>query len=1315
MAIESAVFLRRVARNACLILFVGLLFSGAAMAQLPIKAPVQVTVGSVIPFGHGSTGQWSQIYAVKVAHNGSVLFLDTALSNLYQWAPGAPAPTLLVGPAPTGQVSNGSTLEAAGTFWNSGMALDANDTLYITDRYGSAVHFLRVPYDKTSGTWIFGSAANWANSPSIVENGTPTAIEPQDVAINCDNGFPCMMYVAWSNTGEIDKLTIDANGNTGTVAPMITGMETNASNIAVDHAGDLFFLESAYSSPSTRVTGVREIPASATLPISGDGKGNVEAALTRVDPASAGFNFKGMTFDAAGNLYLSSENDGNAYGGNVSLVLMVPNEGTPTSPNLVWADAVQVSPVAAGFPVAIDPRGYLWIPNGNGGSNWAPPGTTAPPCRSTDTSTCTTSGMVLWSPGSANLGTSAIGTLGATQTVFYSFSQTTTPASFSYAQPGNKNFTTVTSNPNADPTVDPPVLPCTAGTTYPTFSGQETTASQYSWCAFYVQLNPQTTGNLGGELQALDSSNNIIPGSNAYLGGIGQGASVSVLSPVMTQSVALGLQAPQQVAADSLGNSYVVDSTLGTVEMYPPGQASAVVGTAYGTGLTAPTGVAVDTAGDLFIGDSGKIIEIPFISGALAPKLQTTIQTGLGNHLNLAADSAGNVYVADADNKQVVRVANAQMGLLLENQPRITLGAGISFTGPSAIAADNSGNMYVADGADLWELTPTGGEKKITSSLSAPVTGMAVDPSGSVFVAESTGLVWIPYQISTGGLNVNGAVQVVTTVGNNSTPNSVALDGFENAYVSYGSGTNAGMSQVGVGGALDFGQIVPFLEADQEAQLFNVGNAPLTVSVDPTQDIFTGTNAADYAVGTPADSPACGASTQTAPGEFCYFDVALTPSAAGPSSASVAIVSDAANAPTVNIALTAEAVADLRNPTQTAITITPPSGVVYPGSEQISVTVSAVNASDGTPTGSVVLSVTGHPKQTMPLVAGVATFTYNNLLGGTYNVVADYGGDGTAGSPPDFAVSAAKAKFTIVTATPALAVGAPIGSSKDVTVWAGNTYVSVLSKTTITASVTSTVGTPRGTVSFLQNGQPVDPTQVSIPLDANGNAVFATNNLKQGVYNLTVVYNGDVNYSSVSTPLPSFQVIVPSLQITASPASTTTKAGVPTQVTLTLKPLVGFVQDVNVQCVTATMPRYSECTFDNPEVSVGKQADPTAPSTIVVTISTNVPVNGVTSSYKAHPEPWSLAGIFGMGLLGLIAGRKRVNRYLTMVLVGLMLAGTIMGISACTNAGYSTPPLAPHVVTPPGTYQVQIITVNPQTGQQNSLATPVFILSTTVQ
>ncbi|HWE85232.1 MAG TPA: Ig-like domain repeat protein [Terracidiphilus sp.] len=1318
MAIESALLVRRVARFTCLVLGIGLLCSGVTRAQLPVKAPA-VTAGSVVPFGHGSTGAWSQIYSMKFAPSGDLVFMDSAISNIYQLAPGASTPTLIIGPAPSGTASNCSTLEASGSYWNASIAFDAQNNMYVTDRYGSAVHFCRVPYNATSKTWVFSAAANWTKSPTVTANGVQTAIAPQDLTVGDDGTF----YVSWSNTGEIDKFTVDASGNTSSVTQMVTGLQTTVTNVAVDHAGNLFFLENVYGQAGTHVTGIREIPANTTLPLTGDGTGNLESGFPRIDPEAEGLNgIKGMTFDAAGNLYLSLA-DNSSYGGNVSGVLMVANEGTAKNPNLVWTDNLMISPVYAGFPVAIDPRGYIWIPTGGGGNNWAAPGYNAPACDTSSSAstnaTCTSSSVVQWAMGSADLGASPVGKAGNTQDIFFDWSQSFTPAGISLTA-SSKNFTLLATNPSANPNANPPVLPCTAGTNYPGFSGQETSPTQYSWCIASVQLNAQAVGSVGGELQLLDSSNNAIPGSNVYLHGIGQGANVSVLSPAAQQATASGLSKPLQVAADAWGNSYVADSALKGIEYYPAGSAS-VVGSTIGTGFSAPTGVAVDGAGDLYIGDSGKVIEIPYINGALATKQQTTIATGLGSHLNLATDGVGGVYIADADKAQVLKVSNPGAGLILEKEPLLALQASAAWTAPSAIATDTVGNIYVADGSNLWQITPMGGAAELTSSLSAPVTGLAVDSSGSVFVAEATGLVWIPFDSTTGGLNVNGAVTVAATLGaSSSVPVSVALDGMANAFVTYGSGAAAGLSQLGVGGAIDWGQIVPFLETDQEAQVFNLGNAPLTFAAF-SGDTFTGANAADYSIGTPVDTPACDPANPIPAGSSCFFDVALTPSAAGTSSASVGVQTSAVNASSVTIALAANAVPDNRAPTTTSLAITPPTGAVYPGTESIAVTVSS---SGGTPTGSVVVTVSGQAKQTQSLVNGVATFSYTNLLGGTYNVSADYGGDGTAGSAPYpscatgtscFAVSAAKSDFTINPATPKVSVGAPTGSAKNVTVWAGNTYLSVATANTITATVASSVGTPTGSVSFESNGKPVDATQVSIPLDANGNAVFSTANLPVGVYNLAVVYNGDTNYSVVSVPIPAFQVIVPSVQITATPNTTSITAGTPDQVMLTLKPLVGFTQQVNVQCVAATLPAYSECTFDNPEIGVGEASDPTAPTTIVVTISTNIPVNGVTSSIRNGPAPWSLAAFLGLGLAGLVAGRRRFSRMLMLVFLGLMLSGAFLSFTACTNASYSTPPPAPKVTTPSGNFAIQIITVNPANGQQNSLTTPLFALQATVQ
>lgn len=502
---------------------------------------------------------------------------------------------------------------------------------------------------------------------------------------------------------------------------------------------------------------------------------------------------------------------------------------------------------------------------------------------------------------------------------------------------------------------------------------------------------------------------------------------------------------------------------------------------------------------------------------------------------------------------------------------------------------------------------------------------------------------------------------------------------------------------------------------------------------------------------------------------------------AGQTNASIAVMSNAVNATTgVNIAVSGNVIQDLRPATSAAIVVTPVTssgcaGATYPGCNTIQVTVSA-DPSYGTPAGTVTLSVGSangnQPKQTQTLnSAGVATFTYSALLGGSYTINADYSGAGTAGGTQNtcstttcFAGAAAKGTFTIARALPAITFGVPVtnnqclnyttllnGSSSTVvqngqtvnlctpnpglvTVWAGNTYVFWTKPIYVSAIVSSSVGTPSGTVTFTQNGNPADPTQGvdgAIAPNGSGVATFLLQNLGLGIYNLSASYSGDVNYAPISVPLQTFYVINPSVQITASAGTTSVTPGTPVQVTLTLMPLVGFSENVSLECNSSdapiklaatnpvsTLPQYSECTFNYANPSTGTEAVGAAgavPTTIVMTISTNVAVNGGTTASIARQSPWALAGMFGLGLVGLIAGRRKFYRSMAVICFAIMLSGLFMGITACTNAGYSTPPPAPKVTTPSGTYNVQIITYDPEALIQNSLTTPMFTLPVSVQ
>ena len=200
-------------------------------------------------------------------------------------------------------------------------------------------------------------------------------------------------------------------------------------------------------------------------------------------------------------------------------------------------------------------------------------------------------------------------------------------------------------------------------------------------------------------------------------------------------------------------------------------------------------------------------------------------------------------------------------------------------------------------------------------------------------------------------------------------------------------------------------------------------------------------------------------SIDTPPGGSCYLGLVLQAPTAGVANASVAVLSNAVNAASgINIAMTGNVIQDLRPATQIVLAVTPSSGVVYPGSVTVKVTVSA-DPAYGIPTGSVVLSVNSAngvlPKQTQTLDSmGSATFSYTNLLGGTYNVNANYAGDGEAAdaqntcsstTPACFAGSAGKTTFTVTPATPVFAVGPPVTNSTCLS-WSGNDFTGTVAR-----------------------------------------------------------------------------------------------------------------------------------------------------------------------------------------------------------------------------------------------------------------------------
>jgi hypothetical protein len=1253
MAIDSAMCFRRMMHTGLSALFGMLSVCGIAMSQSP------VTTGSPIATTHAT---WGQIYKAQVAKNGSVVFLDWSNAGLYQLRPGSSTFTT---------IASGAPLEKAGTFWNSGMTMDAQDTIYLADRYGTA-HFFRIPYNPADGTWDFTAANAWG---ATIGNGA-VSLQTYDVAFinsSAKDGSGTLV-VSTETSPSIWTVPVDNQGNWGTPTIVIQGLKARAVHITADVNGNIYFTEDDGAQASGRVTGIFFIPAGKTG-ITGAGDGSAEAQISRLDPSSNNDQFSGITLDAAGNIYVSSQSDSN--GGAFNGVLRIPNtSGNPvgvTAASFDYDAATFLAPVTATATLAVDPRGYLWIPTVTSG--WTPPGSLAYPG---------TESLVLWQMGSTNLGTSPVGTAGTPGTVFFNFSSTVTPGNLVFSEPGaGSDFAASSTNPIADPAATTPQLPCTAGKQYEAFTS----------CPYWVSLNPRLPGSVSGELLMLDTSNKVIPQSTTYLSGIGQGADISLMVPTSQNIIGSGLVSPQQVTTDTLGNSYIADSSLGKVLQFPLGSTSTSTGVSIGTGLTAPTGVAVDGSGDVYIADSGKVYKIPFANGTLNSAGQTILQTGLGTNLKLAVDGNGNVFVTDPDNARVVKISNTITSSTLTGIQ--TIGSG--FSKPSAIATDSNGNIFVADGTTLSEITAIfgGAPAAITNSLASPVTGLAVDPSGSVNVAESGGIIHIPNVDGT--LSANSAV--VIDGGVITAPHGLAIDNLGNLYVADLTGGTPNLIQLTLDASVDFGQVSPFVPSNPASvNVFNIGNAPLTLMPDPT---FTGTNASEFTTQpdnlNPCDTTGA---TPVDPGSTCVLDVLLTATDVGTRSGTMDVTSNAINAPTVTASLVGTGVNNLER-SSVAIALNPSTGVTYPGATTVTVTVTPT-VSTNVPTGQVILTLTNtnaklHQSTTYPagtLTNGVVTFSLTGILGGTYNVQAVYHGD------TNFSGGIAKTTLSVAQAAPVITLSEP----NNITPILGTYYVQLGTSVTLQASVSSTLGTPTGSVSFENGSQVADATQNPVTLDANGNAVFNTENLPAGVYTLTAVYNSDQNFSSVTSSVITFDVIPPSVLITANPSTMSITAGTPATVALTLTSLVTYGATnsqsggVLIACDNTTVPQYSECTFDVQQVQV--PAGSTGISN--VTISTNIPVNvNASPSVRKSHAPFAFAGMFGLGLLGL-AFRRRASRYrhlLTSFCLAWMLGAVSLTNMGCTNAGYTTTPPAPHVTTPAGTYHVRIYATDPVSGQ----------------
>jgi sugar lactone lactonase YvrE len=518
-----------------------------------------------------------------------------------------------------------------------------------------------------------------------------------------------------------------------------------------------------------------------------------------------------------------------------------------------------------------------------------------------------------------------------------------------------------------------------------------------------------------------------------------------------------------------------------------------------GSGLSNPSGVAIAGNGDVYIADTGnsRVVVVPNESGTLNNANQAVIASGLNVPTGIALDGLGNVYVAESTD--VRRLTKTPVGTYTST----TVGSG--FTTPTAVAVDPAGNVYVADsGANKVFKVPAAGGSSLTVATAASPSGVTVDAAGSVYIADTGNLRVVRIPFANGAFDPNGAVVLGSGL---TTPTGIALDTAGNLYIADLGSAPATSPKVFLlartQGSLNFGKSLVNTPTDPlAASLYNIGNQPLTLT--SPLPALGGANPEDFAV-----TDGCTAASPLAMGAVCSVSAIFTPGGGGSRSATLSVPSDAANAAAISINMVGTGTVPVGATVTTLVMTSPASGnPVFGQTPTFTVTVAAASGI-GTPSGTVFLTLDGVAMDPLALTDGSVTVPLAGLAGGTHTIKANYSGS------DDFDPS----KSDLLTITVDQAV-----SSLALT--ANLTTAHVTEDVVFTAVVSSAVtGVPTGTVSFYKG---TDTTPFGQGILNGGAATYtaAAGSLAPGsTYQITAKYSGDQNFASATASAVSLTVI----------------------------------------------------------------------------------------------------------------------------------------------------------------------------------------------
>jgi sugar lactone lactonase YvrE len=1303
MSTKSDTSLRRLSAYALTLLLFCASFSKRAEAQATPLVTGSFATSLATPTGLGTVVQ------TALDSYGDWLVLDYANGGLYEYPANGGAMITL---APAG------TFGAVGGYKNPGITLDSANDLFIAGNFNNCL--LLFPYDTTTKTWDGIATLNTTTNTGPDQCGgapfsfaqynlvTPVApetvnyIQPWGLAMLPNNvlvigsqdgtnyiftlpvipGPTVGTCVTPSKDGNCSPYDMPGSNTPTASTQILLSMTKRPNSVAADKFGNIYFVEDSGGLP-----GAYMIPAGQTnLP------SDTSSLIVRIDPNLA--NVTAIATDSNGTLYISDSKAG---------VFMVPNPAGTPNPKA----AVMLTSAPATGQVSVDlTRGILYVPTSN-------------------------NGLAKVQFNVAEFGSTAAGTPAATsQSVLFGFNGSATPTSFAIEEAGatNPDFTIATGGT------------CTTGTAYAAQSG----------CSQNVTLSPHSAGSVSAKLLVLGASNallgsitlhgtgtgsaaQVLPGGetavgaglkkpsqiavdaagNMYVADSGLGA-VEIYpkgygTVAATATVGKSLTAPTGVAVDGAGDVFIADSgnaievPIGATGLNAAGQVTLKTG--LGTNLK----LAADGLGHLYISDpsNGRVVELGNLGGTLGLLSQTeTDLTGFIAPSAIAVDASGDLFVADGSN--VIKVTPA--------------GTRTTFTnfaaGATGLAVDSSGAVYVAMPAGTTRIPYLGGtltasgETTVASNVTNP-TSVAIDSLENVYVTD-------------------GTAENVEFVSSSATTNFGTLTSKTGTQTSGYTILDVGNSTLNVTG---FTSTPDFSETSTSctAGPVTVGStctATITFNPGPgdqgtlSGDLLLQSDAADAPVG--MNVTGVGAALTTSATTITVTNPTVD---GAPAVITVAPSSGTGAAPTGQITLTitgtnlttaVTVIGTLKNGT---VTLTPPQ--LPAGAYKFSVAYQGDRVYGPSTASAQVTVAVGAVTLTQPTQAAVqaAYPAYPYVLAGG------------AGSAEPYDSSTTPFQYTypvqVVATDMVPLIGQPVFDNKGKLV--GMNYGSVTYQGASTPGCAPISVAADGTAPFQATCFAINTSNNSIPdilTSYTITPVYSPVGTGSTDCNPTCVTNP--NYSAVTgTPISFIALRNPMVQISSSPSSLTVAPGSTATATLTLTSLLGYgyagggdtpqvgtVQEPSggllnnyslpVQLACDGLPAYATCSFSYPKPDV---SDPNSvavgpppgtliggtacaanvgcvgPGTVVMTINTNISSGAVVGLHRG-PSAIAFASMFGLGLLGLVFGKKKSLRGRVPTLFCLLLCCGIMGgVNGCTTKQLGTTSAS---ASPAGTYQVLV-------------------------